>query len=93
MDSFEWSKIAGAVFAALLLIFLPKTIIEMRQQSHKDEKAGYTLPIVALTAHTMAGEREKCLAVGCDDYASKPIDRALLLAVVRRCLEKSAAAG
>jgi signal transduction histidine kinase/ActR/RegA family two-component response regulator len=55
--------------------------------------AGYTLPIVALTAHTMAGEREKCLAVGCDDYASKPIDRALLLAVVRRCLEKTAATG
>ena len=44
MDSFELSKIAGAVFAALLLIFLPKTIIEMRQQTHKEEKAGYALP-------------------------------------------------
>ena len=51
--------------------------------------AGYTRPIVALTAHTMAGERETCLATGCDDYASKPIDRATLLAIVRRFLEKS----
>ena len=43
MDSFEWTKIAGAVLAALLLIFGFKTIIEMRQ--HKAAEApGYTLP-------------------------------------------------
>ena len=44
MDSFEWSKIAGAVFAALLLIFVPKTIIDMRQRAHQGEKPGYALP-------------------------------------------------
>jgi CheY-like chemotaxis protein len=50
----------------------------------REAQAGGHLPIIAMTAHAMQGDREQCLAVGMDDYVSKPVNTKDLVAVVQR---------
>lgn len=68
----------------LLDISLPEmdgTEVLRRLREHPELSS---LPVIALTAHAMAGDREKYLAVGFDDYVSKPIvDEQVLLDVIR----------
>src|SRR5215468_3541741 len=47
------------------------------------------IPVIALTAHALASDRDKSIEVGCSDFDTKPVDLQRLLGKIRACLEKT----
>jgi PAS domain S-box-containing protein len=76
--------------AAFDLVFMDVQMPEMdgfeatRRLRQRERKAGTHVPIVAMTAHAMGGDRERCLDAGMDDHVTKPISRKVLEETVAR---------
>src|SRR5258708_24061348 len=59
---------------------------EASRQIRHNERGGRRVPIIAMTADAVSGERERCLAAGMDDYVSKPVKLHVVAAVLERWL-------
>ncbi len=91
-----WEKMQSAAAAGqpfdLLLTDIQMPVLDGYSLSLKLRASGWSLPIVALTAHAMAESRQRCLEAGCNEVATKPINRRQLLETCARHLACAAAA-
>lgn len=83
-DGAEGIALAQSVAPDLVLMDLSLPVLDGWEASRQLKRAVATsaIPIIALSAHALAGDREQALAAGCDDYDSKPIDLPRLLAKI-----------
>lgn len=66
----------------VVLMDMQMPVMDGYAATRKLRDADYRAPIVALTAHAMSTERQRCIDVGCNEYASKPINRKLLISLI-----------
>ena len=88
VDGQQGLEMAGSEDPGLILLDMSLPVMDGWETARhlKENPATAEVPIIALTAHAMAGDREKAIEAGCDDYDTKPIDFKRLLGKIEALL-------
>jgi two-component system cell cycle response regulator DivK len=92
VDGQEGIDMASSESPDLILLDLSLPVVDGWEAAGRLKSCPDTrgIPIIALTAHAMAGDREKALEAGCDEYDTKPVEMPRLLEKIQSMLEASA---
>ena len=91
VDGAEGVLMAIAKVPDVILMDMSLPVLDGWQatQQIKADPETKMIPVIALTANAMAGDREKCLAAGCDDYDTKPVEFPRLLSKIEMLLKEA----
>ena len=89
-DGSDGVRVAHEEMPDLILMDLSLPVLDGWEAASQLKAATDTqgIPIIALSAHAMPGDRERALAAGCDDYAYKPVDFAQLTSLIEKLLDR-----
>ncbi|MBM3563296.1 MAG: response regulator [Alphaproteobacteria bacterium] len=92
IDGLQGVEMAASEAPDLILMDMSLPVIDGWEAARRvrQNEATRKIPVIALTAHAMAGDREKAIEAGCDDYDTKPVEITRLLGKITALIESGA---